>query len=65
MVWDAAARYQTRVFSTTGWEQRLQDEHRNLLDACRRRDAAAAIATMDVHRTLAVEEAHRQPTEPS
>jgi DNA-binding GntR family transcriptional regulator len=65
MVWDAAARYQTRVFSTTGWEQRLQEEHRNLLDACRRGDAAAAIATMDKHRTLAVEEAHRQPTDPS
>ena len=64
-VWDAAARYQTRVFSTTGWEQRLQEEHHNLLEACRRRDAAGAIAIMDVHRTLAIEEAHRQPSDPS
>lgn len=64
-VWDAAARYQTRVFSSSGWEQRLQEEHHNLLEACRRRDTAAAIATMDVHRTLAIEEAHRQPSEPS
>jgi DNA-binding GntR family transcriptional regulator len=61
MVWDAAARYQTRVFSSSGWEQRLQDEHRRLLEAFRARDTKTAIATMDEHRTLAIEEAHREP----
>ena len=61
MVWDAAARYQTRVFSSTGWEQRLHEEHRRLLEAFRRRDTEAAIATMDEHRILAIEEAHREP----
>ena len=41
MVWDAAARYQTRVFSSTGWEQRLHEEHRRLLEAFRRRDTGS------------------------
>jgi DNA-binding GntR family transcriptional regulator len=61
MVWDAASRYQTRVFSSSGWEKRLQDEHRRLLEAFRTRDATTAIATMDEHRSLAIEEAHREP----
>jgi DNA-binding GntR family transcriptional regulator len=59
MVWDAAARYQTSVFVSEGWEDRLQREHRELLDAFRERNSDRANELMDEHRTLAIEEARR------
>lgn len=60
MIWDAAARYQSELFIGTGWERRLQDQHRALLDAFRARDAATVNVLMEEHRKLSVEAAHRR-----
>jgi DNA-binding GntR family transcriptional regulator len=52
MLWDAAARYQTSLFSEDGWEHRLQQHHHELLAAMRQRDPARVNEIMDMHRQV-------------
>ena len=58
MIWDAAARYQTELFVGTGWQEKLQSQHRELLDAFHQRDPSQVNRLMDEHRKLSVEAAH-------
>lgn len=58
IIWDAAARYQTSLFLTPGWEISLQQHHEELRIALRAHDVHAVNRIMNDHRHVTVEATH-------
>jgi DNA-binding GntR family transcriptional regulator len=54
-LWKSADVYRTSVFNDPEARLRMLVEHRDLIEACRRRDFALAVEIMDIHRNKAVE----------
>lgn len=53
-LWKSADVYRTSIFNDPQARLRMLSEHYELIDACRRRDAALAVQIMDAHRNKAV-----------
>src|SRR5680860_194920 len=54
-LWKSADVYRTSVFNDPEARLRMLAEHKELIDACRRRDSTLAVRIMDAHRNKAVE----------
>lgn len=54
-LWDAAARYHSSLWAENRWDDLLEEQHRRLHEAFKRRDAATVIAVMREHRAVALE----------
>jgi DNA-binding GntR family transcriptional regulator len=61
LMWDAAARYQAHLIREPGWEERLQEQHRELVDAFQARDIDRVTLIMRAHRTSTVLLAETDP----
>jgi DNA-binding GntR family transcriptional regulator len=59
LLWDASNAYRSVYFLNEHHHQQVHDEHRMLLEAARRRDAAGVIAIQDKHRDSALDFLHR------
>jgi DNA-binding GntR family transcriptional regulator len=53
--WDATDAYRALYYGGTENRERVDHEHRDILDALRRRDSDAVVALLDAHREHAVE----------
>lgn len=53
--WDATDAYRALYYGGTENRERVDHEHRDILDALRRRDSAAVVALLDAHREHAVQ----------
>jgi len=54
-LWKSADVYRTSIFNDPAARLRMLAEHRDLIEACRRRDFALTVQIMDIHRNKAVE----------
>jgi DNA-binding GntR family transcriptional regulator len=64
VIWDAAARYQSALFRDAGWEDRLRQDHIELLTAARKRDLDEIVRIMARHRAVTVEAVRTHGTTP-
>lgn len=53
-LWDTAARYHSSLWAQNRWEMVLEDQHRELHEAFRRRDAETVVRVMRDHRAVTV-----------
>jgi DNA-binding GntR family transcriptional regulator len=58
IIWDAAARYQTSLFLTPGWQRSLQRHHAELKSALRDGDVGEVNRIMNEHRQVTIEASH-------
>lgn len=54
-LWKSADVYRTSIFNDPAARVRMLSEHRELIEACRRRDPVTAVQIMDAHRNKAIE----------